>query len=568
MRAGKKKTKIAVILFTVAALVLCTPVFAYAGDDYPAKYKNAALDAMADEWNFYNREGTSFVAWCLNSRNGVAFHNWYGGRQWGHAKNWGVTARALGCAVDMNPVRGCVYWTTAGTYGQVAWVSAVEGSKVRIEAYNYAGNGAYYEQLVDIGSASGYIHIKDMPVAAPKPEPVMGSPISGSTQTIRDGDYHIVTTIDMYQCLDIVGPSKENGANAQIWGSADSERQVFTVKYVGNGFYEIMHKYSGKYLDVEGVSRANQANVHQWEHTGAENQQWVIRLTDDGASYTIQSRGSGFNLDMADGKVTNGTNVQMYLAHGGPAQRWLFIPWGNSVGRTISDGEYQIFSKTASDKVLSAAGDGALPAGNVQLGADKGNKNQVYKVTWLGNGYYSIANKNSGLLLDVAGGLLPIGTNVQLWKDNGGDAQKWIIKQSSSGYYNIISKFSGLYLDLALGKTADGTNIHMWQGDGTVSQEWSFVEWTESAAPSTPSAPSEPSVPVTPSEPSGCEPSVPVTSNSPSEPSVPVTPSTPSGPSVPITPSEPSGSDTPVTPSSPFEPSGPGGDETSTANTK
>ena len=62
-----------------------------AGDDYPANLKNAAIDAIVDPWNFYNRECTSFAAWCLNSRNGVKFTNQYlGASRWGNANTWGT----------------------------------------------------------------------------------------------------------------------------------------------------------------------------------------------------------------------------------------------------------------------------------------------------------------------------------------------------------------------------------------------------------------------------------------------------------------------------------------------
>ena len=110
------------------------------GDTYPDKYKNPARDTVIDEWNFYNRECTSFVAWCLNSRNGVAFHNWMGGQRWGNAKDWGTTARNLGYTVDSSPAVGSVAWSNAGYYGHVAWVSGVSGNNITIEEYNYNYN--------------------------------------------------------------------------------------------------------------------------------------------------------------------------------------------------------------------------------------------------------------------------------------------------------------------------------------------------------------------------------------------------------------------------------------------
>lgn len=131
-----------------------------ANDDYPQEYKNLARDAVVDKWNFLNRECTSFVAWCLNSRNGVAFTNQYGGvDRWGNASAWGGVAKNLGIAVDMNPAPGSVWWSSNG---HVAWVREVNGSSCVIEEYNWDGDGLYHIRERPISSATGYIHIKDM----------------------------------------------------------------------------------------------------------------------------------------------------------------------------------------------------------------------------------------------------------------------------------------------------------------------------------------------------------------------------------------------------------------------
>ena len=136
---------------------------AHASDDYPQKYKNYERDAIADEWNFYNRECTSFVAWCLNSRNGIQFNNWYKGVLWGHAYNWGKTAKSLGITVDNNPTVGSVAWWNGGSTGHVAWVSEVNGSTVSIEEYNYNFNGLYNTRDIDKSDPTGYIHVQDIP---------------------------------------------------------------------------------------------------------------------------------------------------------------------------------------------------------------------------------------------------------------------------------------------------------------------------------------------------------------------------------------------------------------------
>ncbi|MDR1692354.1 MAG: CHAP domain-containing protein, partial [Oscillospiraceae bacterium] len=144
------------------------PPSAKAADDYPSEYKSAEHSTVVDRWRFFNRECTSFVAWCLESRNGVVgFNNRYGGVLWGNAKDWAGGARALGIVVDMNPAVGSVAWTDDGIYGHVAWVSAVSGDNITIEDYNSWGySGAYNVRTVHKSTFRGFIHIKDM-IAVP-----------------------------------------------------------------------------------------------------------------------------------------------------------------------------------------------------------------------------------------------------------------------------------------------------------------------------------------------------------------------------------------------------------------
>ncbi|MBR4344492.1 MAG: CHAP domain-containing protein [Lachnospiraceae bacterium] len=139
------------------------PIEVKAADDYPDYLRDVPIDSVIDQWNFYSGECTSFAAWCLNSRNGVNFHNGYMGVQWGHAKNWGKAAKSLGIKVDNTPAVGAIAWWDGGTYGHVAWVSEVKSDSVVIEEYNYYYSGKYNTREIKASNPAGYIHIKDIP---------------------------------------------------------------------------------------------------------------------------------------------------------------------------------------------------------------------------------------------------------------------------------------------------------------------------------------------------------------------------------------------------------------------
>ncbi len=193
--------RVTTLLMTVAlafgSLLLVAPAQAQVGvDDYPANLKNRAQDAIADPWNFYNRECTSFVAWRLNNDAQVAFHNYYLGRHWGNASNWAAAARQTGVPVDDQPSVGAVAWWAAGSRGSwsghVAWVSAVSDTSLTIEEYNYVHRGGYSTRVISSSSPiwpTGFIHVTPAKLAATTAPTVVGTAQVGSRLTADPGTW-------------------------------------------------------------------------------------------------------------------------------------------------------------------------------------------------------------------------------------------------------------------------------------------------------------------------------------------------------------------------------------------
>jgi surface antigen len=119
-----------------------------------------------DPWGFALRNCTSFVAWALRERNGLAdFTNHMDGGSFGNAESWDDNAEALGYLVDDVPAVGAVAQTDSGRIGHVAWVSAVGDGTVTVEEYNYAVAGGYDVRTVPT-SDFRYLHLDDI---APAP---------------------------------------------------------------------------------------------------------------------------------------------------------------------------------------------------------------------------------------------------------------------------------------------------------------------------------------------------------------------------------------------------------------
>ena len=148
------------------------------GDDYPFRVGGPSpAVGCTDGWcvngrwysnyKFAYRNCTDFVAWRLNSANGVNFTNQYANvPRWGNAKEWWAasltdSAKAQGVRADDIPVKGAVAWQGTGDFGHVAWVADVSGGNVTIEEYNINWTGAYRARTVP-ATQFRYIHVRDL----------------------------------------------------------------------------------------------------------------------------------------------------------------------------------------------------------------------------------------------------------------------------------------------------------------------------------------------------------------------------------------------------------------------
>ena len=164
-RFSFRKSVKKVVPFLVVGLMLAASDSVYAnsggsgsiarGDDYPVYYKNGSQ--TIDKWRMYSRQCTSFAAFRLSGVNGFELPGAYG-----NANEWGYRARREGYRVDNTPTIGSIAWSTAGTYGHVAWVSNVMGDKIEIEEYNYGYTEAYNKRIIKANTMTGFIHFKDL----------------------------------------------------------------------------------------------------------------------------------------------------------------------------------------------------------------------------------------------------------------------------------------------------------------------------------------------------------------------------------------------------------------------
>ncbi|KAK4211183.1 CHAP-domain-containing protein [Rhypophila decipiens] len=130
-------------------------------NDYP--YKNScSANKGIDPWNYFRCNCTSFVAWRINKRLGIKFHNKWRGADWGNANEWDEAAKKSKVKINKTPKVGSIAQTNAGKKGHVAWVVAVNKDKgtVTVEEYNWNTDLGYGKRTVDKGKFQHYIHLE------------------------------------------------------------------------------------------------------------------------------------------------------------------------------------------------------------------------------------------------------------------------------------------------------------------------------------------------------------------------------------------------------------------------
>ena len=96
-------------------------------------------------------------------RNGLSFSNWYAGRHWGNASEWGKVAKGVGHKPDKFPAVGAIGWYKRG---HVSYVEDVySNGTILISEMNTDGHNGFHFATVSPGMSSypdKFIHLDDV----------------------------------------------------------------------------------------------------------------------------------------------------------------------------------------------------------------------------------------------------------------------------------------------------------------------------------------------------------------------------------------------------------------------
>lgn len=186
-----------------------------------------------------------------------------------------------------------------------------------------------------------------------------------------------------------------------------------------------------------------------------------------GMPYYITNKNSGLSLDLPEGKLESGTNIQQWDFNKCWAQQWRLI--------SVDEKYFRIVSLGDESKCVAVAESSAADGVNVELQEYKGTDNQLFSLIKTGN-YYGIVSKCSGGKggLDVFEWSTENGGNINQFAYNEYDCQLWKIEpvhpSVTSGYYTMRNLNSGLYIAEKSGSAVQSSAL-TWnitkQSDGT-----------------------------------------------------------------------------------------------------
>lgn len=282
----------------------------------------------------------------------------------------------------------------------------------------------------------------------------------------------------------------DNGTAAQRWQTVDYEamRTSFDElatnnrNVISDGIYTIVsgNLMSRKVLDVANGSMSNGGNIQLWSSNTTNAQRWSITHDKDGY-LLIKNVASGKMLDVSGASVAVGTNVQQYDGScSNQAQRWIAISDGC--------GGVKLLSAIWANRALDVKGGMLNEGSNIQIWHDNGTSAQTFyfvsnAVTVKpcgniisGDCWYNIRPVYDGsCAIDIAGGQMGNGTNAQIYSGNETLSQLFQF-EFHNGYYLIRNAGSGKVLDVAGGDVVPGTNVQLWAYvDGSDNQLYSVV---------------------------------------------------------------------------------------------
>ena len=299
--------------------------------------------------------------------------------------------------------------------------------------------------------------------------------------TLADGVYEICSVKNSNYALDVNSASTSNGANVQLYLRNGTQAQAFKVSHDSQGFVTFTNINSGKVIDLDGAITKNGRNIHQYASNGTRAQKWIVQQSGSGysivsaidTSFSLDIRNgfvySGSNIQLYK---SNNTAAQQWTFNKYVTERERCDSYASQNKGRMPDGVYYIKNQNVG-YALDVA-DGSLYGGaNVQLYSLNRTNAQKWKITHDSTGYVSFQNVGSGMYLTASGSGRT--ANVYQQRQTNDYNQKWIVMFDNNQNLRIVSALnSTMVLDVKDGKIRRCSNIQLYTSNNSNAQKWVF----------------------------------------------------------------------------------------------
>jgi len=213
--------------------------------------------------------------------------------------------------------------------------------------------------------------------------------------------------------------------------------------------------------------------------SAAATQGWTVS-TDSFGNLKIVNASTGAALDVANNSTAAGSSVILYAANGGANQSWKAAGISTGIYTLAGKQSQLLLDINGASKAPTSISSTSASANIVINPADNPSQQWPFSQQWrflpaiVNNGVYTITSAISSLLLGVYQGGTAAGTRLGIAAATGGQEQQWRLT-ISSGNWQLTNIKSGLVMDVTGQKTDNGTALEIWQGNGGANQQFALV---------------------------------------------------------------------------------------------
>lgn len=349
---------------------------------------------------------------------------------------------------------------------------------------------------------------------------------------LADGVYYI-KNVSSNKYVNVENGKIKNQTNVYQYAKYTSDpsrlRQLWKIKYLGNGYYSIrpMHKLNmgldvtGSNVDIYTIGTSDTLSGV------ASYAKWTINGVSGGRFALYNNGSSSKALALESQSASNSVNICVQSFNSTLTQLWTFEKISNppsgillynsstgsrisSVSQWIAPGErmgltmmgivpayysgtninqsYSLALGSASEQSISINGGNTVVGVSPNASGASVNivmQNKTYsisfKVAELAEDTYFIENKGTKKLVDIENQTMSNGTLIHQWEFHGGNTQRWKFNLLDDGYYTIQSANStnSYYLGVKDDLSKDGTNIVLRTGTITDGMKWKIQKEDE-----------------------------------------------------------------------------------------